>query len=81
MVDLHDLLDQGRFAVQAGIGGEQPGSVGQQDQRGGSHQVGHQGGNAVVVAEPDLVVGNSVVLVHNRHDPQLQQAGQGATGV
>ena len=31
LIDLHDLLDQGRFAVHPGIGGEQPWGVGQQD--------------------------------------------------
>ena len=44
-------------------------------------QMGHQGGQAVVVAEPDLLVGHGVVLVDHRDHAQLQQAGQGLAGV
>jgi hypothetical protein len=43
--------------------------------------VGGQRGQAVVVPEADLVVGDGVVLVHHRHDTQLEQARQGLAGV
>ena len=58
-----------------------PGLVGEQDQQVGADQVGDEGGHAVVVAEADLVVGDGVVLVDHRHDPELEQAGQGRPGV
>lgn len=37
-------------------------------------QSGHERGQPVVVAEPDLVRRDRVVLVDNREDPQLEQA-------
>ncbi len=47
----------------------------------GPDQVGHQGGQPVVVAEPDLLVGHGVVLVDHRDHAQLEQAGEGLAGV
>ena len=43
--------------------------------------MGHQRGDPVVVAEPDLVIGNSVVLVHHGHDAQFEESGEGAPGM
>ena len=43
--------------------------------------MGHEGGDAIVVAEADLVVGDGVVLVDHRHHAQLEQALQRAPGV
>ena len=37
----------------------------------GGQQMGDQSGQPVVVAEADLVVGDGVVLVHDRHHPEL----------
>ena len=81
VVDLDDLLDQRRRGVEAGIGGEQAGGVGEQDQQVGVEQVGHEGGEAVVVAEADLVVGDGVVLVDDRYDAELEQPVEGPPGV
>ncbi len=55
--------------------------VGEQDHRVGVGQMGDQRGEAVVVAEADLVGGHGVVLVDDRDDAQLQQPRQGALGV
>ena len=44
-------------------------------------QVGDEGGQPVVVAETDLVVGDGVVLVHDRHHAELQQAQERVAGV
>ena len=60
--------------VEPGIGGEQPGRVGEQHQQVGADEVGDQGGEAVVVAEADLVVGDGVVLVDDRA-PRRARAG------
>ena len=43
--------------------------------------MGHQRGQAVVVAEADLVIGHRVVLVHDRDHAQLQLTGKGLAGV
>src|SRR5207253_6227865 len=44
-------------------------------------QVRDEGGQPVVVAEPDLLGGHRVVLVDHRHDAEREQPGQGALGV
>ena len=56
-----------------GIGGEQPGGVGEQQQQVGVDQVRHQRGEAVVVAVADLVVGDGVVLVDDRETPRSRR--------
>ena len=66
--------------VEPGVGGQQAGGVGEQHQQVGADQLGDQGGDAVVVAEADLVVGDGVVLVHDGHHPQLEQALAGCRG-
>ena len=81
MVDLDDLLDQRRARVEAGIGGEHAGRVGEQHEHVGVDEVGDQRGQAVVVAEADLVVGDGVVLVHDGHHTELEQAQQRAPGL
>ncbi len=43
--------------------------------------MGDERGDAVVVAVADLVLGNGVVLVDDRHAAQLEQAGEGLAGV
>ena len=50
--------------------------VAEQQQRVRVHQVRDQGGEAVVVAEPDLVGGHGVVLVDDGHDPEVEQPRQ-----
>ena len=47
----------------------------------GPHEVGHEGGEAVVVAEADLVVRDGVVLVDQGHHAELEQALEGGPGV
>ena len=81
VVDLDHLLDERAAGGAPGILGEQTGGVGQQHQQLGPDQVGHQGGQPVVVAEPDLLVGHGVVLVDHRDHAQLEQAGEGLAGV
>ena len=55
--------------------------VGQQHQRVGADQMGDQRGEPVVVAEPDLVGGDGVVLVDDRDRMQRAQPVQRALGV
>ena len=67
--------------VAAGIGREEPVEVGQQHEHVGAHEVGHERGEPVVVAEADLVVGHRVVLVDHRHAAELEQADERLAGV
>ncbi len=76
MVDLDNFLDQRNFSGYARIGGEKPGGVGQQHEQVRHHEMCHQRGESVVVPETDLVVRGGVVLVHDRHDPELEEARQ-----
>ena len=55
--------------------------VGEQHERVGADQVGHQGGEPVVVAKADLVGGDGVVFVDHRHDAEVQQPVQRAERV
>ncbi len=55
--------------------------VGEQHERVGLHEVGDQRGEAIVVAEADLVGGDGVVLVHDRNDAEREQPLEGAVGV
>ena len=61
----------------AGIEVVEPVHVRQQDQRAGPDHVRDQGGQPVVVAKPDLVGGDRVVLVHHGQDAQFEQPVQG----
>ena len=81
VVDLDHLLDERGIGLATGIAGQQPGGVGQQDQQPGPDQVGHQGGQAVVVAEADLLVGHRVVLVDHRDHAEFEQAPERLAGV
>ena len=67
--------------VEPGVGGEQAGRVGEQHEQVGVDQVGDEGGEPVVVAEADLVVGDGVVLVDDGHHAELEQPGERAAGV
>ncbi len=58
-----------------------PGASVSRTRRSAADQVGEEGGQEVVVAEADLVVGDGVVLVHHRHHAQLEQAVEGLAGV
>ena len=80
-VDLDDLLDQRRVLVEARIGGEEPGRVGEQDEHVGLHEVRHERGEPVVVAVADLVVGDGVVLVDDRDHTEVEQPAQRVAGV
>ena len=79
-----DHLDDGQVAggrVAAGVGGVEAVDVGQQDQRLGQRHDGDAGGEAVIVAEADLVGRHRVVLVDDRDDAQPQQGLDGGAGV
>ena len=67
--------------VDARVGREQAGSVGEQHEQIGPDEVRHEGGDAVVVADADLVVGDGIVLVDDRHHAQLAEATQGCAGL
>ena len=55
--------------------------VGEQHEQVGVDELGDERGEPVVVAEADLVRGDRVVLVHDRQDPQPEQALHRALGV
>ena len=55
--------------------------VGEQHEHVGVDQVRHEGGEPVVVAVADLVVGDGVVLVDDGHDAEVEEAGQRLAGV
>ena len=58
-----------------------PGRVGEEHEQVGGEQVGDERGQAVVVAEADLVVGDGVVLVDHRHHAEVEEAPEGGPGV
>ena len=76
MVDLHHLLNERGLGVAPRVGREQAGRVGEQDEELRAHEMGDQGGQAVVVAEADLLVGHGVVLVDDRDHAQVRQVAQ-----
>ena len=55
--------------------------VGEQHERVGADQVGHEGREPVVVAEADLVGGDRVVFVDDGHHAEVEQPVEGAQGV
>jgi hypothetical protein len=55
--------------------------VGQENQQIGMDQGGHQRREPIVVAEPDLVGGDRVVFVDDRHGAEVEQLGQSSVGV
>ena len=81
VVDLDDLLDERRRRVEPRVGGEEPGRVGEEHEQVGGEQVGDERGQAVVVAEADLVVGDGVVLVDHRHHAEVEEAPERGAGV
>ena len=76
-----DPGDQLGVGVHAWVGGVQALQIGEQHEHGGTDVVGDEGGEAVVVAVADLVAGDGVVLVDDRHRAQRQQARQRAPGM
>ncbi len=81
LVDFNDLLDQRGVGVKAWVGGEHSRGVGEEDQQLGADEVGDEGGEPVVVAESDLVVGDGVVLVDDGNDAEVEQPGHRLAGV
>ena len=75
------FLDQFGVRMASRILGVQTRLVGQDDQRVGFDQVGHECRQRIVVAEPDLVGGDRVVLVDHRDDTQVEQGSQGRARV
>ena len=73
-VNAHDLLDERRGRVETRIGREHARRIGEEDKQVGVHEMGNEGREAIVVAEPDLVVGEGVVLVDDGHRSQLEQS-------
>ena len=64
-------------AARAGrVAGPERVDVGEQHQQVGVDERGDERGEAVVVAEPDLLGGHRVVLVDDRHGPQVEQLAQ-----
>ena len=62
----------------ARVAGVESVHIGQQDQQVGVDQRGHQRGEAVVVAEADLLGGDGVVLVDDRDGTAGRAAGAGS---
>jgi hypothetical protein len=75
-----DPLDQPRPRP-ARIAVVEPVDVGQQHQRVRPDEVRDERGQPVVVAEPDLLRGDGVVLVHDRDDAERQQPVEGGLRV
>ncbi len=75
-----DLADEPRVAFSR-IRVIQAVDVGQQDQCVGAHQMRDQGGQPVVVTEPDFIGGHGVVLVDDRDRVQRPQPVQRALGI
>src|SRR5690606_16906798 len=63
------------------VTGPQPVHIGQEQERVRVDQGGDQRGQPVVVAEPDLVGGDGVVLVDDRDRAEVEQGAQGAVRV
>ena len=55
--------------------------VGEEHQQVGVDEMGHQRSEPVIVTEPDLVGGDGVVLVHDRHHTEIEQGTQRAVRV
>ena len=60
----------------ARVGVEQALLIGQDDQRIGLEQVGHQGAKGIVVAKADLVGDHGVVFIDHRHHLEVHQRAQ-----
>ena len=73
--------DEMGAGVFARVGAEQAFLVGQDDQRIGFHQIGHQGTQGVVIAKFDFIVHHRVILVDDRQHAMRQQGVQGRAGV
>ena len=74
-------VDELGVGIDARVGGVQTVEVGEQHEHGGADVVGDERGEPVVVAVADLVAGDGVVLVDDRHRAQLEQAGERPPGV
>jgi len=67
------VVDQSCVGIAAGVGGVQAVGVGEENQHLGPQQMREQGGDPIVVAEPDLVVRDGVVLVHHRNATEFEK--------
>ncbi len=74
--DLADFRNQPGRLVLARIGGVEAVDVGEQDEGVGADHGGDAGAETVVVAEADLVGGDGVVLVDQRHRAPPEQRRQ-----
>ena len=79
LVDLTHLFDERSLLVEARVRREQAGRIGEQHQQVGLEQVRHEGGQPVVVAEADFVVGDGVVLVDDRDYTEVEQDAERLT--
>lgn len=75
-----DFADAGGAGF-AGVAVVEAVDVGEQDEEVGADEVGDEGGEAVVVAEADLVGGDGVVLVDDGEGAHGQELVEGAVGV
>ena len=67
------LPNKPRGRILARIGAVEPLLIGQDQQRIGFHEVGHQRTQCVVVAKLDFVVNDCIVFIDHWHHAQLQQ--------
>jgi len=75
-IDHRALRDQFSVGFETGIAIEQPFLISQQHQQIRLHQVGHQGGQSIIVSNPQLFVGYCIVFIHHRHHAQPKQRPQ-----
>ena len=76
-----DLRDERRRRVRRGSAVYRPGVSVSSTSRSAVIRCGDERGDAVVVAEAELVAGDRVVLVDDRDAAELEQTGQRAAGV
>ena len=74
-------IHQHRKGVEAGVFLVQALLVCEQQQGIGIDQVGHQGGQRVVVAKADFIGDHGIVFVDDGHHTEAQQGGQRTAGV
>ena len=80
-VDPFDKGNVDRVRIAARIARIEAVDIGQQDQRIRAHHLGHPGAEPVIVAEPDFLGRDRVVLVDHGHRAERKQGRQRGAGV
>ena len=80
-VDRPHLLDERGVRRAPGVGVVEALGVGEQHEQLRADEIGDECRDAVVVPEADLVVGDRVVLVHDRDHPELEESPQRRPGL